>query len=480
MYMKHLYLIIFTALTLSCQKNTDSASTTTYFGGQIINPNDDYVLLFKDDVLIDSIILDTNNRFLLQIDSLVPGLYNFKHKPEYQYIYFEPGDSILIRLNTLEFDESLVFSGKGSEKNNFLIDSFIENENEEGLMYDLYDLSPDDFEKAIDSLHNRRLNKYNTFLLNNKLSQNSRELIAAGIDYPFYTAKEVYPFMHKNKWGKPTMNELPDSFYGFRKEVDFNNENLSHFRLYINYMTFYFNNLSYEMCQKKCNEEILEKSLHYNIHKLALIDSVIAVDDIKNLLFRNTAYSYLFSNHAHLNDEKFLKYFFQYSTDQKHDKEIDNLYHNIQNVQKGRVLPTIYLYNANGDSVNIHKTSLATKGTVYYFWSIYRQRHFRSLMKKIPLLREKYPEINFVGININDEPEKWLGLINLHNFDRENQYRTTNFNKMREILVMPTINKTIITDSKGRIVNAFANIYDATFEKQLGAFVATGKSFVYK
>jgi peroxiredoxin len=466
--MRHLYYLIFIVSSFSCQENKEIDRNTTFFGGQIVNPNGNYVFLFKDNRIIDSIKIDENNRFLLQIDSLESGLYNFKHDPEYQYVFIEPGDSILIRLNTLEFDESLVFSGRGAEKNNFLIETFINSENERSLFYDLYDLNPTDFEHALDSLRTEKIVGYNKLKKNNTLSVEANELILASIDYPYYTAKEVYPFAHKNKAGKPIANELPVNFYSFRDEVDKNNKNLSHFRSYINYLTLYFNNLSYEACASDCHDTISEKPLHYNVHKLKLIDSVVHYDTIKNILLRNTAYSYLFSNHEHSNDKIFLKEFFKYSSNANHDHEIDDLYHSIQNIQKGKQLPTLYLFNTSRDSIHINLSHAKNKTTVYYFWSAERPRHLRSLRKKIPELQALNPKVDFVGININESHEDWIKAIKLYGLDRKTQFRTTNLPEMRKNLVMPkNLNTTIIVDSKGNIIDAFANIYDAAFEKEL-------------
>jgi len=59
--------------------------------------------------VIDTLKLDKNNRFFIQFDSLAPGLYSFKHEPEYQYVYFDKNDSIMVRLNSKDFDGSVVF-----------------------------------------------------------------------------------------------------------------------------------------------------------------------------------------------------------------------------------------------------------------------------------------------------------------------------------------------------------------------------------
>ena len=128
--MKYIISVILTTFLFSCNTSSNSKSNT-YFGGEIINPKSNIVLLLKNEKVIDEILLDENNRFISEYPSLEEGLYTFKHGNEFQYIYFEPADSILIRLNTWDFDESIVFSGLGSSKNEFLINLFLQNEKEE-------------------------------------------------------------------------------------------------------------------------------------------------------------------------------------------------------------------------------------------------------------------------------------------------------------------------------------------------------------
>ena len=140
-------LFIFLLLTFYSCKQSDTNNTLTYFGGQIINPKVDYVFLVKDGVTVDSTLLDDANKFLLQFKLEKEGLYLFKHGNEFLYLYLEPADSVLVRLNTWDFDESIVFTGRGAEKNNFLINLFIINELEDQNFYPFYNYDAETFEK---------------------------------------------------------------------------------------------------------------------------------------------------------------------------------------------------------------------------------------------------------------------------------------------------------------------------------------------
>ena len=120
--MRYNYLIIcFLVLIYGCDEKKNQ-SESTYFAGEIVNPTAPHVVLYKGQEPLDTAYLDSDNRFAFTLDKLKDGLYNFNHHPEFQYVFLQKGDSMQIRLNTVAFDESLVFSGNGEQINNFLIE----------------------------------------------------------------------------------------------------------------------------------------------------------------------------------------------------------------------------------------------------------------------------------------------------------------------------------------------------------------------
>lgn len=114
--MKQYLIITLLCIALTGCNSKQTGCGEAYIGGEIINPNSDYLVLYDNTAPIDTVYLDENNRFSRKIENLNSGLHSFVHGGEYQVIILEPSDSILLRLNTLDFDESLVFTGKGSKK----------------------------------------------------------------------------------------------------------------------------------------------------------------------------------------------------------------------------------------------------------------------------------------------------------------------------------------------------------------------------
>ena len=166
---KHLLFILACSCFLSCN-NKDKNGVTTYLGGQIVNPKMDYVLLSHQDKSLDTIALNTSGAFDFQCENLQTNLYIIKHG-ELQYIFIEPGDSIMFRLNTVGFDESLAFSGRGAEKNNFLMNLFLQNEEEDKRLPELYKLNPKAFEKEISHTKKALLRELDEFIISEKPSE---------------------------------------------------------------------------------------------------------------------------------------------------------------------------------------------------------------------------------------------------------------------------------------------------------------------
>jgi hypothetical protein len=223
--------------------------------------------LYNQDELIDSLALDENDKFIGEYKDFKGGIYHFQHGPEFQYIYIEPSDSILIRLNTWDFDESLVFTGDGAEKNNILIDCFLESE-KEGKNHNLfmfYGLEPNMFKFKMDSILVIRQQKIDDFKSKNEnLSDTYLQLLDVVAKYPIYNRFEKYPSWYKyvNK-----VKEFPKTnpdFYSFRKNININQDSLMYLQVYSRYVA---NRLYNNVFSQKSILHILIMNILVNIFK---------------------------------------------------------------------------------------------------------------------------------------------------------------------------------------------------------------------
>jgi len=217
--MKKLLLLLLFLGSLGCSEK-DTKTEEVIFAGEIVNPTDRFVVLLKGEKAVDTATLDDQNRFEFRLDSVEDGLHSFKHDPEYQYIYLEKGDSLQVRLNTVAFDESLVFSGEGEEINNFLIELFLESEGEEYLIRNSFmPLEPEVFSTRLDSIKSIKLARLDQLQEETPLSDGAFEAARASILYQNYLYREKYPFWHRKMTGDGNLHDLPDDFYDYRSEV---------------------------------------------------------------------------------------------------------------------------------------------------------------------------------------------------------------------------------------------------------------------
>ncbi|MGK0324644.1 MAG: hypothetical protein ACJAR4_002699, partial [Psychroserpens sp.] len=233
--------ILTSFLLLGCNSKYETTETA-YFGGEIVNPNNNYITIYSNESERDTILLDAQNRFVYKITDLNAGLYYFTHGGEYQTLLIEPNDSIMLRLNTSDFDESLVYTGIGSKKNNFLIRGFLNDEVVSKQFYKLQHLEPDEFENHIKEARERRLEHLERFVLQQETSPLFKKIAEAGINYSYYTYKEKYPFGYFGNNKLIHYKDLPEKFYDYRVNVDFNDVSLSGVYSYNNFMDWYFHN----------------------------------------------------------------------------------------------------------------------------------------------------------------------------------------------------------------------------------------------
>ncbi len=443
----------------SCQEPQQKNKPVS-ISGEIVNPTDPFVILYKGEQPIDSARLDEQNRFELRIDSLESGLYNFFHRPEFQYIYIEQGDSMQIRLNTVAFDESLVFSGSGEVVNNFLIDFFLESEGEENLIREaLVPMEPEAFSAKLDSLKVRNISQLEELNSEFPITEGAYHTAQASILYKNYYYREKYPFWHRKMIADADgVHELPKDFYAYRSEVSYDDLSLTFLKPYHDFMVFHIGNLAYTSCKKACviDKEEVRDQLHFNQHQLKLIDSLVTGDELRDNLFRTVAFDYLLKYDSEENLEVFMTDFLSRSENNRHFHEIEALSEAIRNLSPDQQLPDLMVENSDGNLQSL-KELAGTGPVVFYFWSGPQQHHLANITRRVRSLNEEYRDYRFVGICLRTEKARWKSMLASYSLDPENQYWAEDFENFAHTLVVYHPYKSIVAKD-GKIVDGFANL----------------------
>jgi len=455
-------LIILLLFVSSCNNEFADDNFTAHFGGEIINPKNNYVLFLKDDEIIDTLFLDLSNRFFKSFDSLAPGLYSFKHEPEYQYVFFDKNDSLMVRVNTKDFDESVVFCGRGDEKNNFMMELYLKQFNERVKMFDLFEKEPNVFLKNIDSAYKKKekfyYNKKNLI----KWSSEFDVLAKSSLDFNYFTIKEIYPLAHMMRTGVNIQNILPSDYYNHRNKIDYNNSDLIHFSPFVRYLTHMMSNVSF--FQSSQNSSI-ENVLDVNIHKLNIADTLFKVPVVKDRVLKNIALSYLLEDQKSENNYIFFNRLNELVSDRSKIAEVNKIAESIQLLKSGNELPEIILIDLDGNEIS--SNSIIRGKSVLFFWTENVPTHMSAAHRKAIEFYKINPHYQFIAINLDDDHVKWLNNIQKNNLGTVNEFRVKNLEDLKEKWVITKLQRTIITNNDGNIKNAFVNLFDVRFQEEL-------------
>ena len=468
--MTHFYYIkssILAALTLlflnSCHKDFDNDDYVAYFGGEVINPNNPYVLFCKDNVVIDTILINKDNTFFKKFDSLAPGLYTFKHEPEYQYVYFEKNDSLRVHIDSNDFDQSVVFCGRGDEKNNFLMEMYLRNENDKNNMFEVFDYDFKKFNSQIEKTNRENRRFYIQKKHDINWSDQFDTYATALYQFPYYTKKEIYPVIHKIRTGQDVIEQLPKDYYDFRQKIDYSNEALTEFSPFVMYINHMLNNVSNIKYHNHYTE--VDMALKTNVNKLKIADTLIKNQKVKNIIINTIAFQYLLEDQNMVNNQTFFFFFNTISTDRSTKNEIRKIGNAIKLLNVGKTLPNIQLIDKQGNKVN--SEDLITGNTVFFFWTEKLYSHYVAAHNKVIDFQKKFPNYNFIAINLDNSNANFNKIIEQYNFKNFKEYRCSNFEEMKSKWAITKVHRTIIVNKDKTIKNGFTNMFEVNFEDNL-------------
>ena len=453
-------LLLLTMTVLVSCKN-DDAPYTAYLEGKISNLGVNYIILSKDNRIIDTLYLDEENHFYKKFDSLAPGLYSFKHEPDYQYVYFEKNDSINLTFDAVNFNESLTFNGRGSEKNNFMMQEYLANESDNTRLRDIYNDNNTSFLKTAGANYKSHLESYTRKKKKLRWSKDFDFYAKARLDFEFYTQKEHYPYVHELHTHENIRKDLPENYYAYRKDISFNDPRLLYFSPFTRYLNAMLTNMAF--AKKYDNSAPKDKSLRENIEKLRIADSVFTDERIKNVVLDNIAFAYILEDRNIENNEQFLDEYVKLSS-VNDDNEIKKMGKAIKLLKPGKEIPAIALTDDTNKSFSIAKD--LKKETVVFFWTACARIQLDIVQQKVIALRKSHPEVNFIAINIDDTTQ-WKRMLDEYHFRGIHPLHAENFDELKYKWVFTKINRTIILNPDGTIKNAFTNLMDPKFTEFL-------------
>lgn len=116
--MKKLFIFIFIVLLTSVAISQENMT----FQAEIVNKNSESIFIKDNQNLIQEIKADSKGNFKMTFP-IKEGLYQLFDGKEYAQLFLKNGFDLKLRMDASKFDETIMFTGKGSAENNFLAQS---------------------------------------------------------------------------------------------------------------------------------------------------------------------------------------------------------------------------------------------------------------------------------------------------------------------------------------------------------------------
>lgn len=453
--MKPFFLTIFTTIfIISCTQEKKNIDTSVVISGKITNPKEKQVFIegVYENAFSDTLPVAEDGTFHKHFDSLPQGYYHLLHGGEYTPIYLTAGDSIYISFDTKEFDETMRYSGKGAEKNNFLAKVLLlQEEITKTGSKEIYSLNKEKFITKTDSIRKLLEHSLQQLLDSVKtLPDNFVKYEKAKILYWWAEWRNSYPFMHKYLTGNDSLN-LGEDYNSYLKELNINDSTLIDLPEYQNFLRNY---LQLKVSDAYKNDSILKKYKNpYTVIRYKLAKELFPTRIISQYLM----YDILRYNETKDREmDSLVDDFKKYCTNKKYVKEIEEDYKKWDMLAEGKPAPGFKYVSINGDSVAL--SDLKGKYVYIDVWATWcgpcrmEIPHLEKFQKEY-----KGKNIVFVSISVDDNKEAWKKMvtekkmkgIQLHSDGGWNSEITQKYN-------IKGIPRFILIDPAGNIISANA------------------------
>jgi len=470
--MRFLKVIFLVFTVFSCTTNTELNKNTLVYG-KIVNPLDQFLILSKNDKVLDTILLNKDGAFNFEFTQEEESIYFFRHGAEKQMLYTKPGDSVAFRLNTLAFDESIVFDANSADENNFLINSFLLNEKNNDLILSYYKIEVTDFIQMTDSLKEIQLQKLNQLKKKHELTPYFLEIAQKTINFEFYDMKERYAFLIR-KYFNEKAKELDDAdFFSYRNEIDFNEEKLFSHIGYLRFLDNYLKNKSIENCKGKIETgTCFDLNTFQNLHKRVEIVNQIFDD---NTLKEQFLKRFIRKEIIHANDEEEIASTLRILDGINLSVEDQTYYNRLADFQLnflvGKSIKNHAVYNHEFNQVAFHEIANG-KPMLVYLWTANSTSLHQKRLAKVKELRAKFPEIEFVGINIDfNNKQLWERTLTQYKYNKNYEYQVLGEDKNRDLYENYLSKVLFISPDTGEIQKSTNLLYSNHLESSLLAFL---------
>lgn len=370
---------------------------------KIENPNGDSLFIENSSrrEILATFRLD-NGILLKEAVNLPMGYYRINDGKEYAMCFLKPDYDLHITVNAKEFDETLKYTGIGSNENNYLAKKYLLEETFKDFK-SYTSLDEEEFLNYVNSTYNLSLD-----LFNNNKQNFDKDFLKLEFEYlkiGYLSKISGYEFYH----GHITNNKdfvVSDNFPNPFKDINLDDEQLVLIPGYIYFVIDYLRKSSLEIMKT-------DTTLTFYERFVSLLDSELKNKKIKEhaaYLFWDSSYEYF------PNKEFFFNKLKQMISNPEFLKTMEDNYLKSIQLNKGTISPIFELYDIEDKLVSLKDF----RGKIVYIdiWATW----CTPCVREIPFLEKLQSEykdrnIVFVSICIMEDREKWKAEVrerNLH------------------------------------------------------------------
>jgi len=378
-------------------------ATPTIIAGKIKKATSDSVQVYSNSPFCSlsqgsKVQLEKDGSFKMSIEYFSCKEWIFKYGNETFNLYLIPGDSLYINFDSKHFDETIQFSGKGSEKNNYLASFF--------LKFRDFKITNKDYRKKksmelkysnyINLRRNNELKFFAIYLRQSSLENEFKRYALSEINY-YWLSKS---YLYRDKEGKRLKNNnLTDSIARYNDKLI---ESRS-YRLYLDKIASKEFRLFYDSIYPTLDPNTVYKDFEFTFYETH---------------FDNLTKEYLLSKYIReslVNWYKFEQIFpyYEYFRDQYPNSicltKVADVYDQMIKFSKGQPAPNFCFPDINGDTICLQDF----KGKVVYLalWASWCS----PCIAQVPYAKQLYSHFNdsviFLYVSVDLRSKAWMSTI---------------------------------------------------------------------
>jgi len=438
-------LVVLMALMVSIVSCKQEAKVDyVLFSGKIENPKSEKITIYSGSTKVKEIAVNESGEFSDTL-TIKSGYYSFAHA-ERSSFYASPGDEIVLAVNTAEFDETVTYSGYGSEKSNYMAAKYLTDEKMSGDFAKVYAMEETAFLEKVNEIKDAKVKLLSD---TQKIDSNFRSLETKNLDFEHLLNLQRYQVYHEY-YAKKDGFVPSKSFLKVLEDVDY--DNAEYYANLSNYQSLVKGHYSTKLKGSNNPSEVFDE-----ISKNA---SAQLKDDLAASLKFDVA-----PNNLH--NEAYYNGLMALSSDDEFKVYLTDKYSKVKLLAKGMPSPVFNDYeNHSGGTTSL--SDLKGKYVYIDIWATW----CGPCLREVPDLKRVESEyhnknIEFVSVSVDrgSDYEKWTKMVNDKELGGEQLFADRTF-KGGAIAKIPTkfirdyaiegIPRFILIDPEGNIVSGDA------------------------